>query len=119
LFRVSFEDWYSPELFVSNYMAWIFVEEDGTVGQFFADPFYAEIYTYNNGNGDYANVWVQDGGQAHIWATEKIYLNSISGIYQIISLPIYNNHAGADAHATLPQNALYKLTGDRAIYQKP
>lgn len=34
-------------------------------------------------------------------------------------LPVYSNDAAADADINLPGGALYKLTGSRAVYQKP
>lgn len=34
-------------------------------------------------------------------------------------LPVYTNDAAADADTNLPSGSLYKLTGSRAVYQKP
>ena len=35
------------------------------------------------------------------------------------TLPAYANDAAADADATLPSRSFYKITGSRAVYQKP
>lgn len=44
-----------------------------------------------------------------------------NGVVNIVpaNLPIYANDAAADADANLISQSLYKITGDRTVYQKP
>lgn len=38
---------------------------------------------------------------------------------RLLTLPEYANDAAADADATLQSKSMYKITGDRKLYQKP
>lgn len=63
-------------------------------------------------------------------ATDKIVMTSTDGTLKSgdmgtilgaisVNLKVYANDAAADADSTLPSGALYKVTGSRAVYQKP
>lgn len=51
--------------------------------------------------------------------THSVYSKGAVTNHNYGTLPEYVNDAAADADADLESNSLYKITGDRAIYQKP
>lgn len=59
-----------------------------------------------------------DGGIIKVDPTGLITLDGNNNIY-VTGFPEYADDAAADADTNLPIGCLYKLTGDRAIYQKP
>jgi hypothetical protein len=60
-------------------------------------------------------IWTGNGGAA------AVVTFAITG-YGDISSPtmrVFASDAAADADATLPSKAFYKITGDRSVFQKP
>ena len=53
-----------------------------------------------------------------IYGNELLYLNTPGNI-RMKDLPIYADDAAADADVDLVSGCLYKVTGSRAVYQKP
>ncbi|MTH18289.1 hypothetical protein [Flavobacterium sp. LC2016-01] len=50
--------------------------------------------------------------------TMRVYLDE-NGSFVYLTPPSYSNDADADADANLPSKAFYKITGNRALFQKP
>lgn len=63
-------------------------------------------------------AWYDDGGSnAASW--EVVGLASSTRLRTSVSLPTYANDAAADADSALLTKEFYKITGSRAVYQKP
>jgi hypothetical protein len=98
-----------------------------TVGSEFA-PFnpFQHIEIDSNGVSGSVAVRSSDGtktSQMNL-SNGRIIFNAEDNVFVItgstgIGLPIYANDAAADSDTNLPQGALYKLTGNRATFQKP
>lgn len=79
--------------------------------------------TFDVGSG---NVKIRDINSNAGITTDKIVVADTDGVLRTIersqimkNIPEYANDVAADADNTLPSGALYKVTGSRAVYQKP
>jgi len=58
------------------------------------------------------------GSNAATTKANQLVANFTGGVV-LAQLPVYATDSAADTDATLPSGSLYKLTGSRAVYQKP
>ncbi len=75
------------------------------------------VWTDPTGIDGYYTLIGKDGIEMYGSGNTKILQIDNKTIFAI--LPEYANDAAADADATLPVGGLYKVVGNRAIYQKP
>jgi hypothetical protein len=112
----NFEAGINENYYIQNYF-----RQEMTTGLFgdysgvYADGYYNQLYLRSGVNqGGIYNVVRTFGG------VEMIETNIRSKAFTWQSdRSAYANHAAADTDTTLPSKAFYKLTGDRAVYQKP
>ena len=72
---------------------------------------------------DKANIYVNNGGlglglNGRNGLNDDIFINN-NGYVKMGATPIYASDGLADADSNLPSGGLYKLTGNRTIFQKP
>ena len=83
----------------------------------------AETRAYSDGTSAQTNATLSAYGGGGASSVEvdvaKIQFSTISSVYTFPNMPSYANDAAADADASLLTKALYKITGNRTIFQKP
>lgn len=66
-----------------------------------------------------AHLLINDLAMSIGVASKPTYINGSKIVTSPDAIPTYANDAAADSDAGLPQFGLYKLTGNRTIFQKP